>query len=140
MSYYKTNPKRLPLLGHVSFGVKSLDVSKRFYAAIFKPFGVHITYEHEKACGFGHDEREPVDLSQVDNPVPAGVGTHMAFNAPSREAVDAFYKAALENGGTCYGPPGLRPQYNEHYYACFVLDPDGHRLEAVYQQPLDLEK
>lgn len=111
--------------------------SKPFYVAIFRPFGVHLTYQRPEAVGFGHDERQPIDIFQVDNPIPAGLGTHLAFNAPSREAVDEFYEAALQNGGTSYGAPGLREVYHENYYACFVLDPDGHRLEAVYQQPID---
>jgi len=59
----------------------------------------------------------------------------LAFNAPSREAVNAFYKAALENGGTGDGEPGMRVHYGENYYACFVFDPEGHRLEAVFQDP-----
>ena len=62
-------------------------------------------------------------------------GQHIAFRAPDRAAVDAFYAAALAAGGRDNGPPGLRPNYHPDYYAAFVLDPDGHRLEAVCHRP-----
>ena len=64
-------------------------------------------------------------------PVGLGSGFHLALAAPSRAAVDRFHAAALAHGGTQVAHPGLRPAYGEHYYAAFVLDPDGHRLEAV---------
>jgi predicted lactoylglutathione lyase len=135
-SYYQTNPKRLPLLGHLSLGVKSLEVSRQFYTAVLKPFGVQLQYDRGKQLGFGHDEFAPLDLYQVDNPMPWGEGSHMAFHAPSRQAVDEFFAAALAFGGKSYGDPGLRPEYHENYYGAFVLDPDGYRIEACYQQPL----
>ena len=69
----------------------------------------------------------------VTKAAPHGARTHLAFNAPSDEAVDAFYAAALANGGRGDGEPGLRKECGEHYYTCFVYDVDGHRLEAVYQ-------
>jgi catechol 2,3-dioxygenase-like lactoylglutathione lyase family enzyme len=62
-----------------------------------------------------------------------GPGFHLAFTAPGREAVDAFYREALQAGGLDCGAPGLRPQYSPTYYAAFVLDPDGYKLEAVHQ-------
>jgi len=62
---------------------------------------------------------------------PAGPGFHLAFAAPSRQAVDRFHAAAIAHGGGDNGGPGLRPHYGEHYYAAFVMDPDGHALEAV---------
>lgn len=72
------------------------------------------------------------------SPGPAPVtpqGQHIAFKAPNRPSVDAFHRAALEAGGRDNGPPGLRPHYHPNYYAAFVLDPDGHRLEAVCHAP-----
>jgi predicted lactoylglutathione lyase len=60
---------------------------------------------------------------------------HIAFEAATRQQVDAFYRAALEAGGKDNGPPGVRPQYNANYYAAFVLDPDGHNIEAVCHEP-----
>src|SRR5437899_12304354 len=64
-------------------------------------------------------------------------GHHLCFRAPSREAVRAFYQAALENGGKDDGAPGLRPIYHPDYFGAFVLDPDGHRIEAVYHAPME---
>ena len=64
-----------------------------------------------------------------------GSGFHLAFAASSTEAVDRFHAAALRHGGTDNGEPGLRPHYGPNYYAAFVLDPDGYRLEAVINTP-----
>ena len=82
---------------------------------------------------YGPEERffiicRPLDENRDAAPSP---GTHLCFRAASRAAVDAFHRAALDHGGTCDGPPGLRPHYAEDYYAAFVRDPDGHKLEAV---------
>ena len=64
-------------------------------------------------------------------------GVHISFLAPSKKAVDAFHAAALKHGGTCDGPPGPRPEYGEPYYAAFVRDPDGHKIEAmIWDGPL----
>ena len=79
-------------------------------------------------CGFAN-----AGCVCVIKAAPHGARTHLAFNAPSDEAVDAFYAAALANGGRGDGEPGLRKECGEHYYTCFVYDVDGHRLEAVYQ-------
>ena len=70
-------------------------------------------------------------LKQRAGATPPGAGFYLAFNAPSRAAVDAFYVEALRAGGTDNGPPGLRPHYGPTYHAAFVIDPDGHPLEAV---------
>ncbi|MFI2812454.1 MULTISPECIES: VOC family protein [unclassified Microbulbifer] len=61
----------------------------------------------------------------------AGNGVHVAFNAPNRDSVDAFYRIGLEQGGRCAGRPGLRPEYSDSYYAAFILDLDGNKIEAV---------
>jgi catechol 2,3-dioxygenase-like lactoylglutathione lyase family enzyme len=68
-----------------------------------------------------------------DVPLAAGPGFHLAFGAPDRSAVHAFHKAAVSNGGTGCGEPGLRERYSPTYYAAFVRDPDGHKLEIVHQ-------
>ncbi len=65
-------------------------------------------------------------------PATVGNGTHLAFFATSREAVDAFHAAALEAGATDDGAPGPRPEYGAPYYGCFVRDPDGHKIEATF--------
>jgi catechol 2,3-dioxygenase-like lactoylglutathione lyase family enzyme len=76
-------------------------------------------------------------ILQPDPVIPPGRGFHLAFIAPSREAVDRFHAAAIEYGGFDQGAPGLRPQYGSDYYAAFVLDPDGYKLEAKYPPPND---
>ncbi|CAM6088948.1 unnamed protein product [Calypogeia fissa] len=148
MAYYNTNPRRLSLLGHCSFGVKSMEVSEKFYNAVFASFGITQVYrdqpvgERAKVCGWGYPrddgvDAEPFTLFENSEAAPHGAGTHLCFNAPSREAVDAFYAAAIENGGRGDGAPGLRLEIHENYYTCFVYDPEGHRLEALYQWPVD---
>ena len=91
----------------------------------------------ETAIGYGveggGDKLAIKDRSAEDASLPAGPGFHLAFTAASREAVDAFHAAALEAGGTCDGEPGPREHYGPTYYAAFVSDPDGHKLEAVHQ-------
>ncbi|EAU38754.1 hypothetical protein ATEG_00108 [Aspergillus terreus NIH2624] len=69
-----------------------------------------------------------------DGPAPQNV--HFAFSAPDRATVDAFHKAAIAAGGTCHGPPGLRPEYHENYYGAFVLDPLGNNVELVIHTPV----
>jgi len=116
-----------------------MAISKPFYTAVFETLGVKIVYQdsdsHPKSVGFGWDDMEPFTLFEKAEAAPHGRGTHLAFNAPSRAAVDAFYESALTHGGKGDGPPGLRKEIHSNYYCCFVYDPDSHRLEAVYQQP-----
>lgn len=127
----------MPPLHHLSLGVTDLARSARFYDAALAPLGlVRVWSDLERgrqAVGYGRPGNDDV-LALKHRPrtdVTVGEGFHVAFAAPSREAVDAFHAAALAHGGTCDGPPGLRPSCGEHYYAAFVRDPDGHRLEAV---------
>jgi catechol 2,3-dioxygenase-like lactoylglutathione lyase family enzyme len=88
--------------------------------------------EDEQAVGYGPPgSGDKLCIKQVTAPVPVIPGFHLAFAAESRSAVQAFHAAALAAGGCDNGPAGLRPDYGEHYYAAFVVDPEGHRLEAV---------
>ncbi|KAJ9152256.1 hypothetical protein NKR19_g4617 [Coniochaeta hoffmannii] len=132
------------LLGHLSIGVKDYDIAKSFFLA-FRPLGMHLVYDSEAAepgsgirtLGYGPDKtQELLNIFEYgDEAQPPGRGSHVAFNAPSREAVDEFYKEALVYGGTCDGKPGLRARYGPYYYAAFVISPDGWRLEAVCKKP-----
>jgi catechol 2,3-dioxygenase-like lactoylglutathione lyase family enzyme len=131
----------MPALHHLSLGVTDLARSARFYDAALAPLGlVRVWSDLEpgrQAVGYGQPAMGDV-LALKHRPgvdVTLGEGFHVAFAAPTRKAVDAFHAAALAHGGTCEGPPGLRPSYGEHYYAAFVRDPDGHRLEAVIDTP-----
>jgi catechol 2,3-dioxygenase-like lactoylglutathione lyase family enzyme len=128
---------------HLSLGVTDLEVSVRFYDAILAPLGLVRVWStlraDETGSGAGYGLPGEADVLALKlrprQRVAPGSGFHLAFAASSRPAVDAFHAAALEHGGRSDGAPGLRPAYGANYYAAFVLDPDGHRLEAVIDGP-----
>ena len=128
------------IMSHVSIGTNDMAKATTFYDAIMKALGYGRVMEHgEFAVAYGTAFPEfwvqaPHDKQSAGQP---SNGTHFAFLAPTTEAVDAFHAAALENGGTCDGPPGYRPEYGEPYYGAFVCDPDGHKIEAmIWDGPL----
>ncbi len=112
-----------------------LDRAIRFYDAVLAPVGMVRVWAQDTAAGYGPPGgNDKLALMRQPQPVvPPGPGFHLAFNAPTREAVDRFHAAALAQGGRDAGAPGLRPHYGPGYYAAFVYDPDGHKLEAVCQ-------
>jgi catechol 2,3-dioxygenase-like lactoylglutathione lyase family enzyme len=120
-------------IDHVNIPIGDLAVSKAFYAAALAPLGFKLVYEGAESLGFGRgdggDDDEPIALRLGD---PPNRGSHIAFTAASRDEVDAFHAAGLTAGGRDNGPPGERP-YGHSYYAAFVIDPDGHNIEAVYK-------
>jgi catechol 2,3-dioxygenase-like lactoylglutathione lyase family enzyme len=124
-----------PVLGHLSFGVADLERAGRFYDAVFAPLGVVRVWTEDAGIGFGEPgQGDKLALFAKPGEVrPPGPGFHLAFNAPDRAAVDAFHAAALTAGGNDAGPPGERRHYGPTYYAAFVIDPDGYKLEAVHQ-------
>lgn len=125
------------MLHHLSFGVADLARSAAFYDAALAPLGYARVWTSEKAIGYGAPgggDKFAIKLRGKDTVVP-GPGFHVAFAAPSREAVSAFHRVALESGGRDNGPPGLRPHYHKDYYGAFVLDPDGHNIEACCHAP-----
>jgi catechol 2,3-dioxygenase-like lactoylglutathione lyase family enzyme len=115
-------------IDHVKLPVADLAASRGFYSAALAPLGYELVYESETSLGYGRDDREPFAIEQTAAPA---VGTHIAFTAFDQGMVDAFHAAALAAGGRENGEPGLRP-YGGEYYAAFVLDPDGHNIEAVF--------
>jgi|SRR5689334_16837491 len=119
------------MLNHVSIGVRDLPRAKRFYDAALKPLGYKCLSESPGSLGYG-DSAVVLWISPSDRPVPADTasGLHFCFDAPTRKGVDAFHKAALGAGGKDNGKPGVRADYDASYYAAFVVDPDGYRLEA----------
>lgn len=122
------------MLGHVSFGVRDLARAGRFYDAALAPLGWVRLWDAPEGLGYGPPGGgEKLNLFPHADARPPGPGFHLAFDAPDPAAVEAFHAAALANGGTDRGAPGLRPHYSPTYYAGFVIDPDGHRLEAVHQ-------
>ena len=125
------------MLSHVSLGTTDLDRARVFYDAALAPIGYVQVWHADTALGYGspggNDELAIKLRDDVGVALAAGPGFHVAFAAPSRAAVDVFHRAALEHGGRCNGSPGRRPHYSSTYYAGFVIDPDGHHLEAVHQ-------
>jgi catechol 2,3-dioxygenase-like lactoylglutathione lyase family enzyme len=121
------------MLHHISIAVSDLARSAAFYDAVLAPLGYVRVWTHAIAIGYGPaggGDKFAIKARGNEIEVP-GPGFHLAFAAPSREAVAAFHTAALANGGRENGPPGLRSQYAPDYYAAFVFDPDGYRIEAV---------
>ena len=125
-----------PMLDHVSIGVRDVSATKRFYDAALAPLGYARLSESEGSLGYGRDG-VAFWIGASDRPVPAdeGSGLHFCLAAPSRESVDRFHAAALAAGGRDNGAPGLRPDYGSDYYAAFVIDPDGYRIEAHCAAP-----
>jgi N-acetylglutamate synthase len=126
------------MLHHISLGAVDIERAAHFYDAVMKPLGFLRVWtdlrpgEQEQAVGYGPEgSGDKLAVKQVAQPVPEIPGFHVAFAAPSRAAVIAFHAAALAHGGRDNGPPGLRPDYGPNYFAAFVVDPEGHRLEAV---------
>lgn len=126
------------MLHHLSFGTHDLARSTAFYDAALSALGYSRVWTNDTAVGYGHPgggDKFAIKLRSDGVIVPGG-GFHVAFAAPNRESVARFYQAALRQGGKDNGPPGLRPDYGENYYAAFVIDPDGYQIEAVIDAPL----
>jgi catechol 2,3-dioxygenase-like lactoylglutathione lyase family enzyme len=118
------------VIDHISLGVRNLAVSARFYDATLEPLGISRKYEGDDHVAYARNGLDDFSIHREASVRPSGKA-HFAFLAPDRDAVDAFHRAALAAGGWDEGEPGLRPNYHPNYYAAFVLDPDGHRIEAV---------
>ncbi|KAJ9130759.1 hypothetical protein NKR23_g12034 [Pleurostoma richardsiae] len=143
-------------IGHISLGVRDYDASKAFYTAALAPLGLRLVYDSEspaeatpappaespegghrrRTLGFGPDEEhEMINVFEYGDKAHApGQGSHIAFNAPTRAAVEQFHDAAVRCGGKSNGEPGLRSKYGPRYFASFVIDPDGWMLEAVCKE------
>lgn len=119
------------MLDHISLGVGDIKRARRFYDAALAPLGYTCLSESEASLGYG-DGAVTLWLAKAARPVAPdeASGLHVCFAAPSRAAVEAFHRAALSAGGRDNGAPGLRGDYGPTYYAAFVVDPDGYRLEA----------
>lgn len=126
------------MLDHVSLGVLDLRRSRTFYDAMLRPLGlVRIVDFENRGSDYGAAPGQlgvEFTITAEADAQPSS-GHHVCFRARDREAVVEFHRAALAAGGRCDGPPGLRPKYHSHYFAAFVLDPDGHRVEAVCHAP-----
>lgn len=119
------------MLDHVSIGVRDANTSKRFYDAALNPLGYSCLSQSPGSLGYG-TEAVALWVNEAPRPVAADTesGLHFCFAAPTRGSVDAFHAGALREGGSDNGAPGLRASYGDNYYAAFVVDPDGYRIEA----------
>ena len=121
------------IMSHVSIGTNDFDRAVRFYDAVLPTLGAKRILEHPGAIAWGKAYPEFwVQTPSDGRPATVGNGTHIGFLATSRQAVDAFYRAALAAGARDDGAPGGRPHYGAPYYGCFVRDPDGHKVEAAF--------
>jgi catechol 2,3-dioxygenase-like lactoylglutathione lyase family enzyme len=120
------------MIDHISVAVRDLDRSARFYEAALSPLGLSRLVTRPATIGFGKAYPEFwINLRTSMAPVEEGSGVHICLRARSPTDVDAFHAAALTAGGRSDGAPGLRPHDRVRYYAAFVTDPDGNRIEAV---------
>jgi catechol 2,3-dioxygenase-like lactoylglutathione lyase family enzyme len=127
------------MIDHTGIGVSDFDKSKEFYTRALRPIGYELIAEFSAqvtgsaaVAGFGEP---PKPDFWIHEGVPNKPAVHVAFRVTSRKLVDEFYDAAIAAGGRDNGAPGPRPHYHENYYGAFVLDPDGHNVEAVCHQP-----
>ena len=134
------------MIDHFSLGVRDLDRMSAFYDAVLAPLGLvrladwGVIAEHPHrstaygpagADPFGGDGDTPFNLEERPDATAAGPGFHICFTAPNRVAVHEFHRIGLAHGGTDYGTPGPREHYAPGYYAAFLIDPEGWRIEAV---------
>jgi catechol 2,3-dioxygenase-like lactoylglutathione lyase family enzyme len=119
------------MINHVSIGVRDLAKAGRFYDAALAPLGYKRLFDSAEALGYGADS-PTLWVMRVDRPVPAdeASGLHLCLDAPNRGAVERFHEAAVKAGGRDNGKPGVRKDYGDNYYAAFITDPDGYRLES----------
>jgi catechol 2,3-dioxygenase-like lactoylglutathione lyase family enzyme len=136
------------VIDHIGLNVRDIARATEFYLKALAPLGYGIVVQvsaeerggHGPAIGFGPPGK-PADFQSgkpsfwIAEGEPRSGPMHVAFVAPSRAAVDAFYQAAVKAGGKDNGPPGLRPEYHANYYGAFVFDPDGNNAEAVCHLP-----
>jgi catechol 2,3-dioxygenase-like lactoylglutathione lyase family enzyme len=122
------------MFDHVKFGVSDLVMSKAFFVKALEPLNVKVVDYTGPSGGveiFPKGQASLCLFQTLDRPAHL----HLAFRAENRRQVEAFYRAAIDAGGKDNGPPGLRPHYHEHYYAAFVIGPDGHNIEMVCHAP-----
>jgi catechol 2,3-dioxygenase-like lactoylglutathione lyase family enzyme len=126
------------IVDHLGLNVTDYGRSKIFYQAALAPLGIELVMEFGSAGGFGRGRKPEFWIGagkstfQTEEQLETITPIHVCFSARTREEVDAFHQAALAAGAKDNGPPGLRAHYHPSYYGAFVLDPDGHNIEAVF--------
>jgi catechol 2,3-dioxygenase-like lactoylglutathione lyase family enzyme len=126
------------ILDHVGINVSDYGRAKAFYEKALAPLGISLLMEFGRVAGFGRGSKPELwfvagkSSYQTDAQLVDITPIHVCLKAANREQVVSFHEAALAAGGTDHGAPGLRPEYHANYYGAFVLDPDGHNIEAVF--------
>jgi len=120
------------IVDHVLFVVADIDASRALYTAALAPLGYEELFVQEDCVSYGADDLDDFTICRGN---PVTTATHVAFAAEDRRAVDAFFAAAVENGATVRGEPGVWTQYSERYYAAFVNDLHHNNVEAVWHAP-----
>jgi catechol 2,3-dioxygenase-like lactoylglutathione lyase family enzyme len=127
----------MPIIDHVGLNVTDITRSKAFYTRALAPLGISVVMEFGQACGLGRSGKPELWIGagptrfQTPEQVAMITPVHVCLIAKDHAEVDAFYAAAIAAGGRDNGKPGLRPEYHARYYGAFVLDPDGHNIEAA---------
>jgi len=123
------------MIDHISIGVRNIAASKRFYDAALKPLGYQCLSDSAESLGYG-GKAPALWVNAAERPVAPDTrsGLHLCFSAPNRKSVDAFHEAGLASGGRDNGRPGLRADYGAGYYAAYLIDPDGYRIEAYFAE------
>ncbi|MEM7457891.1 MAG: VOC family protein [Pseudomonadota bacterium] len=121
------------MFSHITLGTDNWPRAKAFYRAITDVLDIPVFMQRDAGAAYGEAVGPKLFIGPAFDGQPAshGNGTHVAFLATSREVVDAFYHAALANGGSDEGEPGIRSHYHPNYYGAYVRDPDGNKLQAV---------
>jgi len=118
------------MIDHITVRVRDVQKSKAFFGAALAPLGYEVLKEYGDVIGLGADKKPDFWIAPgKQEPL------HLAFAAKDRKTVDAFYKAAIKAGAKDNGMPGIRKEYHPNYYGAFVIDPEGHNLEAVCHKP-----
>jgi catechol 2,3-dioxygenase-like lactoylglutathione lyase family enzyme len=124
------------IIDHVTLGVSDIESARRLYDRVMPTLGFRCLWENPSMIAYGIEGADDFGLqSDVDG--SSRRGTHVAFRAPDRASVNRFHSEALAAGARDDGAPGLRPEYHDSYYAAFVIDSDGNRIEAVCHEPAE---
>jgi len=127
--------RNLRSICHASLGTNDVERAKLFYQPLLAILDIELVCDYQDAVAFGKGYPEFwLQLPFNKKEASSGNGVHFGFVATTRQQVDEFYKKALTLGAICNGKPGLRPEYGDKYYGCFVIDLDGNKIEACYWQ------
>jgi catechol 2,3-dioxygenase-like lactoylglutathione lyase family enzyme len=121
----------MPIFDHLSIGVRDIEAARRFYDAALAPLGIVRLYEDVDYAAYGRNGEDDFSIHQGGDGWCPDPKVHIAFKAASRDTVEQFYRRGIDAGGSDDGAPAIRDEYAEDYFAAFLKDPDGQRIEAV---------